>query len=84
MQDDSAVKNQLEHFIQILLHEKQRKKRHDREGTRTPNLLIRSQTPYPLGHTVATQDELQTTHPIHWATQSFSQDEFYQIRPQLP
>ena len=25
-------------------------KKYDHEGTRTPNLLIRSQTPYPLGH----------------------------------
>ena len=31
---------------------KKRKKKYDCEGTRTPNLLIRSQTPYPLGHAV--------------------------------
>ena len=27
----------------------------DHDGTRTHNLLIRSQTPYPLGHAVFTQ-----------------------------
>ena len=34
--------------------EKKKQKKNDPEGIRTLNLLIRSQTPYPLGHEAGT------------------------------
>ena len=36
--------------------QKKHVKRGDHEGTRTPNLPIRSRTPYPLGHAAAHSD----------------------------
>ncbi len=41
------------HELHVAVNKKKlKKKKNDHEGIRTLNLLIRSQTPYPLGHAV--------------------------------